>query len=230
MTQNDRTKKGQALLKRLIDATGLNLTLSNSGFQRVLRLGSGKIHRDLVWGSFDKVEAWARAFLVGWQIRCDCVSDEDVDDTPMTRWQCPKCSHRHRVPAYELATIGTPHCPDCEEVEMEPCPNDTVCQRCGCNLSAGGYCTDETCPFCQHKQTCAMGWKNHPNRNPKLKCTCGSQGDYGTAEDCPKSPAGKHEPDARDITAADADMTVDLVCKHCGRSGAAFIETAEIDW
>ena len=37
-----------------------------------------------------------------------------------TLWACPACHLRRQVPALELADAGTPHCPECEEVEMEP--------------------------------------------------------------------------------------------------------------
>jgi len=38
---------------------------------------------------------------------------------PSTYWKCPHCGAKKTVPAYELANVGTPHCSDCEEVEME---------------------------------------------------------------------------------------------------------------
>jgi len=37
-----------------------------------------------------------------------------------TLWACPACHLLRQVPALELADAGTPHCPKCEEVEMEP--------------------------------------------------------------------------------------------------------------
>jgi hypothetical protein len=120
----------------------------------------------------------------------------------------------------------------------------TTCQRCGSDLSAGGYCTDETCPFREHKQDCEAGWSGHPERDPHpldddrpVPCTCGSLGEFGTEEDCPVSLTAKHEPDPSSINSADdagtgrgTDWLVDVSCKHCGRSGTARINPDQVDW
>lgn len=44
------------------------------------------------------------------------------DGEVLTWWRCPDCHKETGVPAEELATIGTPHCIECEgrETEMEP--------------------------------------------------------------------------------------------------------------
>jgi hypothetical protein len=46
------------------------------------------------------------------------------------------------------------------------------CERCGTRV-ADGYCTDQTCPFSDHKQNCPAGWANHPTQPADSKCTCG---------------------------------------------------------
>ena len=38
----------------------------------------------------------------------------------MTKWKCPECELAVEIEAYELATIGTPICTDCDGIEMEP--------------------------------------------------------------------------------------------------------------
>jgi hypothetical protein len=45
----------------------------------------------------------------------------DGNIEPATSWRCPKCKRLHVVGSYELAEIGTPHCPNCNDgTEMEP--------------------------------------------------------------------------------------------------------------
>lgn len=59
------------------------------------------------------------------------------DDEVLTWWACLECGKEISVPADELATIGTPHCPECEgrEVEMESMPLSSA----PIELSDGGY-------------------------------------------------------------------------------------------
>lgn len=41
--------------------------------------------------------------------------------------------------------------------------NDGECVRCGCDLDADGFCTDEdTCPFSDYPQDNPAGWSGHP--------------------------------------------------------------------
>ena len=37
-----------------------------------------------------------------------------------TFWRCPICKEEMTIDGTDLATIGTPFCPNCEEQEMEP--------------------------------------------------------------------------------------------------------------
>lgn len=111
----------------------------------------------------------------------------------------------------------------------EHCPLDR-CARCGGKLNPGGYCQDETCPFCRHKQGCMAGYEGHPEYAKSMSCTCGSHGEYGTEEDCPKSLTGKHEPDDGFTQADDVSWTADVYCKHCGRSGSLLVNPEEINW
>jgi len=39
------------------------------------------------------------------------------------------------------------------------------CVRCGSPLEKG-FCSDATCPFSDHKQTCLFGWSGHPEKDP----------------------------------------------------------------
>lgn len=56
------------------------------------------------------------------------------------------------------------------------------CSRCGSDLDHDGLCSDETCPFSDHEQTCMVGWAGHPTRDPFPNdgigpctvCTCGA--------------------------------------------------------
>jgi len=43
-----------------------------------------------------------------------------ANDTLWTTWKCPECGTTQEVEAYQLAEIGTPHCCDCEDIEMVP--------------------------------------------------------------------------------------------------------------
>jgi hypothetical protein len=48
------------------------------------------------------------------------------------------------------------------------------CQRCGSPLDDEGFCTDETCPFSDHDQSCLAGFMGHPD-HPQAnieKCSC----------------------------------------------------------
>ena len=42
-----------------------------------------------------------------------------MNNEHVTKWKCPVCGFVSGVPAIELAEVGTPHCPECEETEME---------------------------------------------------------------------------------------------------------------
>jgi len=42
-----------------------------------------------------------------------------------------------------------------------PADEATRCARCGSPLK-DGFCTDRTCPFDRHPQTCSAGWSGHP--------------------------------------------------------------------
>jgi hypothetical protein len=35
-----------------------------------------------------------------------------------------------------------------------------ICRRCD-DVLVDGFCTDETCPFSDHVQTCPIGWVGH---------------------------------------------------------------------
>ena len=49
-----------------------------------------------------------------------------------------------------------------------------ACKRCGSALDAKEtFCTDETCPFSDHMQTCTNGWYGHPEQQrPPYDCMC----------------------------------------------------------
>lgn len=53
-----------------------------------------------------------------------------------------------------------------------------TCERCGTDVR-NNRCSDTTCPFSDHQQTCERGWSGHPDRDPSpladhiaLPCTC----------------------------------------------------------
>lgn len=53
------------------------------------------------------------------------------------------------------------------------------CKRCESHLE-NGFCTDETCPFENHWQSCQLGWTGHP-KHPTVEglpteCTCHTTG------------------------------------------------------
>ena len=56
-----------------------------------------------------------------------------------------------------------------------------TCARCSYPLDAHGFCTDVTCPFSDHQQTCEVGWAGHPDRDPHPdddlagNCSCGGR-------------------------------------------------------
>ena len=50
------------------------------------------------------------------------------------------------------------------------------CGRCGTPLRRG-RCKDETCPFSDHAQDCAAGWRGHPEKDRgRTVCTCKADG------------------------------------------------------
>lgn len=58
-----------------------------------------------------------------------------------------------------------------------------------------------------------------------------------SADRCPDSPTGRHQPDPRSIQPADGagrnrgtDWIVDVRCIHCGRSGSTRIDPGNIEW
>jgi len=55
--------------------------------------------------------------------------------------------------------------------DVEVTSVDAECDRCGSDLDAAGKCTDATCPFSDHLQSCPAGWSGHPER-PAGPCTC----------------------------------------------------------
>lgn len=66
----------------------------------------------------------------------------------MTKWTCPHCGEGLEVDAYELATIGVPHCPSCDqEIEMEPYESDEECSKSptGKHESDGDFCRADGC-------------------------------------------------------------------------------------
>lgn len=52
---------------------------------------------------------------------------------------------------------------------FEPRTPDPGCDRCGSPLKRG-FCTDMTCAFSRHVQTCASGWYGLPDM--AALCTC----------------------------------------------------------
>jgi len=52
--------------------------------------------------------------------------------------------------------------------DVEVTSVDAECDRCGSDLDAAGKCSDATCPFSDHLQSCPAGWAEHP-AGP---CTC----------------------------------------------------------
>ncbi len=56
------------------------------------------------------------------------------------------------------------------------------CTRCGSELAKTGRCSDATCPFSNHRQSCQAGWNGHPVKDPHptddlrpLACACAGQ-------------------------------------------------------
>ncbi len=50
------------------------------------------------------------------------------------------------------------------------------CKRCGTD-TAGGFCTDVTCAFHDHRQDCPRGWEGHEHalQCDGYACTCGGR-------------------------------------------------------
>lgn len=57
-----------------------------------------------------------------------------------------------------------------EDEESEESEEET-CERCGSEVREG-LCSDETCPFSDHKQRCPVGFHGHPERDNDLPCRC----------------------------------------------------------
>ncbi len=57
--------------------------------------------------------------------------------------------------------------------DVEVTAVDAECDRCGSNLDTAGKCTDATCAFSDHIQSCPAGWAGHPE-HPSGPCTCKS--------------------------------------------------------
>ena len=57
--------------------------------------------------------------------------------------------------------------------DVEVTAVDAQCDRCGSNLDTVGKCTDATCAFSDHIQSCPAGWAGHPE-DPSGPCTCKS--------------------------------------------------------
>ena len=55
--------------------------------------------------------------------------------------------------------------------DVEVTAVDAECDRCGSNLDTAGKCTDATCAFSDHIQSCPAGWAGHPE-HPSGRCTC----------------------------------------------------------
>jgi len=88
---------------------------------------------EIRWPGDEDYDEWRQYFNVEPESQaCDDTSDVAATAAAMaetmTRWKCPKCGHVQEVPAYELATIGTPFCSECgtdpEGVEIEPADDD----------------------------------------------------------------------------------------------------------
>lgn len=63
-----------------------------------------------------------------------------------------------------------------EELQERGYPYRT-CKRCGGDLGENGLCTDPTCPFDSHAQSCEKGWTGHIEKDPsllnnELTCSC----------------------------------------------------------
>jgi len=47
-----------------------------------------------------------------------------------------------------------------------------LCNRCSSELH-DGFCSDQTCPFSDHVQSCDNGWYGHPEQQkPHCDCSC----------------------------------------------------------
>jgi hypothetical protein len=55
--------------------------------------------------------------------------------------------------------------------DVEVTAVDAECDRCGSNLDTAGKCTDATCAFSDHIQSCPAGWAGHPE-HPSGPCMC----------------------------------------------------------
>jgi len=55
--------------------------------------------------------------------------------------------------------------------DVEVTAVDAECDRCGSNLDTVGKCTDATCAFSDHIQSCPAGWAGHPE-HPSGPCMC----------------------------------------------------------
>jgi hypothetical protein len=73
----------------------------------------------------------------------------------------------------KYAEMMKPNAPDQARVLPSSEAGCSACRRCGGTLE-GGVCSDETCPFSDHLQTCERGWIGHPEHtaNEDTPCTC----------------------------------------------------------
>lgn len=85
--------------------------------------------------------------------------------------------------AYTKTDEGKAKWKELEPLLSKPTASPT-CDRCEMPLNEEGYCTDDTCPFSDHKQTCMVGWSGCPGKDPYPNddgvgpcstCTCGGR-------------------------------------------------------
>jgi len=88
--------------------------------------------------------------------------------------------------------------------DVEVTSVDAECDRCGSDLDAAGKCTDATCPFSDHLQSCLAGWAGHPE-HPAGPCMCQRKSNVEflkTGDVTWASKSGKAE-ERRHVTAGD---------------------------
>lgn len=111
--------------------------------------------------------AWAELFGV-----CQRCGSKLHDSGHCTDEDCE--FHRH-LQACIAGWHGTPGWTGLDAKCDCPPYHGATCQRCGSPLNQWGYCTEATCPFDCHVQSCQLGWVGHPEYREMEKvdhCDC----------------------------------------------------------
>ena len=113
--------------------------------------------------------------------RCpECGHKWQEDDTTYSDSDCPNCGTRN-ITAYEYVDSGDTFDPDpewngkCERCDSPLVWRDDRPGGMGTEGRRGYVCSDQTCPFHDHRQLCPVGWTGHPSPPEDKKqgrCQC----------------------------------------------------------